>query len=58
MKKYFNIAYIMPILVIIIFLIGALGCDNPAVPKPDIRKEFKNEKKKPDYFGWKWNFKW
>ena len=48
----------MPILVIIIFLVGALGCDNPVVPKPDIRKEFKDGKNKPDYFGLKWNFKW
>jgi len=57
MKKYFNIAYILPILVIIIFLVGAFGCDNPFIGKPDIRKEFK-EGKKPDYHGWKWNFKW
>ena len=56
MKKYFNIAYILPILVIIIFLIGAFGCDN-RLGKPDIRDEF-SEDKKPDYFGWKWNFKW
>ncbi len=56
MKKY--LPYIFPILVIIIFLIGITACDNSAVPKPDIRKEFKNEKKKPDYFGIKWNFKW
>ncbi len=58
LRKYFNIAYIMPILVIIIFLVGALsGCDNPLVPKPDIRKEH-TEADKPDFYGWKWNFKW
>ncbi len=57
MKKYFNIAYILPILVILIFLMGSMGCDNPAVPKPDIRKEFKNSFT-PDYYGWKWNMKW
>lgn len=56
MKKYFNIAYILPILVIIIFLIGMSACDN-RIGKPDIRDEF-SEDKKPDYFGWKWNFKW
>lgn len=52
-RKYFNIDYIMPILVIIIFFIGAFGCDNPFVPKPDIRKEFKDGKTL-DYFGLKW----
>ena len=57
MKKYFNIAYIIPILVIIIFLIGVFGYDNPFVPKPDVRKEFKDGKT-PDYFGIKWNGKW
>ena len=55
MNKYFNIAYIMPILVIIIFLIGIFGCDK--VGQPDIRKEYK-ESTKPDFFGWKWDFKW
>ena len=58
MRKYFDLPYIMPILVIIIFLMGASGCDNPIVPKPDIRKEFKNEKKTPEYFGLKWKFGW
>lgn len=56
MKKILNIAYIMPILVIIIFLIGIFGCDNPFISKPDIRKEFKDGKT-PDYFGLKWEGK-
>ncbi len=55
-KKYFNIAYILPILVIIIFLIGITACDN-RIGKPDIRKEH-TEADKPDFYGWKWNFKW
>lgn len=38
----------------IIFIIYA--CDKRAIGNPDIRKEFKNEEKKPDYFGWKWKF--
>lgn len=33
-----------------------ISCDS-RLGKPDIRKEFKNEEKKPDYFGWKWDFK-
>lgn len=51
MKKYFNI---IPILVII--FVGMMSCDNK-IGKPDIRKEH-TEGDKPDYFGWKWNFKW
>ncbi len=54
MKRY--LPYLLPTLVIIIFLIGIFGCDN-RIGKPDIRKEF-TEGKKPDYFGWKWNFRW
>lgn len=56
MRKYLNIAYILPILVIIIFLIGMTGCDN-GIGSPDIRKEHIGADK-PDYFGWKWNIKW
>lgn len=33
------------------------ACDRKAIGSPDIRKEFKNEEKKPDYFGWRFNFK-
>jgi len=51
MKQYFNIAYILPILVIIIFIIGSLGCHN--FGQLDIRTEFNEgeEKNRPDYFG-------
>ncbi len=55
MKKFLNIAYILPILVFIIFLVGIFGCDN--LGTPDIRKEF-NKSDRPDYIGWKWNFGW
>ena len=33
-----------------------ISCDD-RVGTPDIRNEFKKEEKKPDYFGWKWHFK-
>jgi len=45
-------------LIIITMISTIYACDRRAVGSPDIRKEFKNEEKKPDYFGWKWNFKW
>ena len=56
MKKYFNIAYLMPILVILIFLLGIFGCDK--IGKPDIRKEYIGNDFNPDYFGWRWDWKW
>lgn len=33
-----------------------ISCDG-MLGKPDIRKEFKNEENKPDYWGWRWDFK-
>jgi len=56
MKKYINIVYLLPLMAILIILIGIMGCDN-TLGSPDIRKEF-TKSTKPDFFGWKWNFKW
>ena len=47
-KKYFNIAYILTIIVLIIFILGSMRCDN-RIGKPDIRKEHK-ENEAPDFF--------
>ena len=44
-------------LLIIGMIATIYACDN-RLGKPDIRKEFKNEEKKPDYFGWRFDFKW
>lgn len=43
---------------IIIAIISTIYACDSRLGKPDIRKEFKNEEKKPDYFGWKWKLEW
>jgi len=48
--------YLVIVLLTALF-IGLSGCDN-RLGKPDIRKEYKSEENKPDYFGWRWDFKW
>lgn len=43
-------------LIIIGMIIVIYVCDRKAIGSPDIRKEFKNEEKKPDFYGWKWHW--
>lgn len=42
--------------IIIAMILTIYACDSK-IGNPDIRKEFNNKEKKPDYYGWKWDFK-
>ena len=50
-----TIIYLL-IVLLTAFLVTSVGCDN-MLGKPDIRNEYGDDKK-PDYFGWRWDFKW
>ena len=50
-----TIIYVI-ITILTAFLVVSAGCDS-RLGKPDIRNEFKDDKS-PDYFGWRWDFKW
>lgn len=55
-EKTHNAFLAILIIIVLGFIFITNSCDS-RLGKPDIRKEFK-EGNKPDYFGWKWDFKW
>ena len=49
-------SFIKALMIGVIFFALLSGCNR--LGKPDVRKEQINDELTPDYFGWRWDFKW